>query len=362
MAGLNTNPYVTSPFGDVLDATLAVLPKTYTETLRLTDYPLTRAFFESAKRKPGGKGYEKRVRIRNRGGFRFVNAYETTSTSQEDLIAILKTPWCHWEQKMSFDEKEEAINSGESEQIIDLMQMRRADAYESIYNGIEEACISVPQNDNDDKPFFGLPYLLPPLADNEEDADGGFNVTAYTKGDGTGDSNTIQGIDRSDIANERGRTYGATYSGNADEPFFDTLRRALKRTSFRAIPNLAGDKFPQMNPNFIFVNEDMDDQLDKRINKGPDDKQGDFERFTTPQFRGANFHRVPMMNALSYNPVWGVRTSKLYGIVLKGRWMAEKKALNSQAGIETWVKAVVGSCNLTNDDPRTSGFCIHTVR
>jgi hypothetical protein len=352
--------------GDLLNVTLPVLPRTYSETMRQTDYPLVRLFFTQFKRSfSGGKFYEKRVRARARSTFSFVNMYESTPALQQDLMIVQGTRWIHWQEKMPFDEREVDINSNPA-QIIELMAERRSGSYESIMNGLEDDLANVRQNAGDSKHLDGLAWWFRTLAINAENPEGGFDgVTAYFRdGSSTTIHTTGYDADRANVNNARLRNFVGTYSGQADKPFFDLLRRAITRTNFGTLVQFEGEKPAASTPSgmFILADHDMNDQIVERINKGPDDQMGDLERFTEAKFAGVRFVRVPTLSDYAYRPVYGVKRSKTMGIVLKNRWMREMKALNSQATPETWVVPIVGTCNLTCDDVRSGGFVLHTKR
>ncbi len=358
---------VIESLGDLLSLTLPQLPKKYTQTLRQTDYPLTRIFFSEMKKSlRGGKWYEKRIRLRARGTFQFVNIYEATGAIQQDLMGVQATPWIHWMEKMPYDDREIDINDG-APQIVELMQERRDGSYEAIYNGHEDDLGLAPQSASDRKHLTGLPFWFRTLALNAEDPIGDFNgITAYYRG---GTSTTLHdtsanALDRSVLDNQRLRNFVGTYSGVADEQFFDLLRRAITRTNFGTLVELGGEAPAASTPDscMLLADHDMNDQMVRRINKGPDDQNGDVERFTEGKFAGIRFVRVPTFGSIAYRPVYGIKRSKVKGIVLKDRWMKELKALNSQATPETWVVPIVGTCNLTCDDVRSGGFVLHTKR
>lgn len=352
--------------GDLLNATLPVLPKKFSETLRQTDYPLTRLFFTEFKRSfGGGKYYEKRVRSRARSTFQFVNLYQSTPALQQDLMIVQGTRWIHWQEKMPYDDREIDINSGEAA-IIELMQERRSGSYESIFNGVEDDLANRRDNSSDTLHLDGLPWWFRTLALNAEDTTGGFNgITAYFR-DGTTTTLHTTGYDadRNDPQQARLRNFVGTYDGTMGKPTLDLLRRAITQTNFGTLMNLEGEKPEPSTPDsmYLLADHDINDQMVEKINRGPDDQQGDVERFTSARFAGIRFIRTPNLANFAWRPIYGIKKRKTYGIVLKNRWMRELKALNSQATPETWVVPIVGTCNLTCDDVRSGGFVLHMKR
>jgi len=347
---------------DLINNTLNDLPKTFTDTMRDVAYPACRLFYTQYKKNTGGKGYEKKIRRAPKTTFQRVLPYQATSTQHEDLIAVQTTPYVFYEQKMEWDERVMRMNSG-GEQIIDMMKVERSGAYENIFNELEYDLLAAPDNSTDRLHPYGLPYWFPTLELNTVDATGGFNGKTVYFRDGTS-STTRAGVDLSLAANARLRNFAATYSGYADEAFFDTLRRAMTRTDFGTLAQLEGEKPAGSSPGdmYLLATHDMCDQMAKRVNKGPDDQSGDTERFRDGQFRGVGFIRTPQLENFAYLPVYGIKRSKTTGIVLKGDWMRETPAQNSPASLQVWVTGIVGSHNLTCDDPRSGGFVLHTVR
>lgn len=348
--------------GDLIVGTLRDLPKTFTDTMRQVEYPLTRLFYTQYVSKSQGTGYEKKIRKAAKTTFQRVLPYQATATQHEDLLVAQNTPWVFFEQKMEFDDRVMKMNSG-GPQIIDMMKAERSGAYEDIFNNLEDDLASAPSTSGDPRTPYGLPYWFPTLSLNTSDPTGGFNGQTIYFRDGTS-STTRAGVDLSLAANARLRTFAGTYSGYADEAFFDLLRRAMTRTNFGTLAHLEGDKPAGSSPGdmYLLASHDMCDQIAKRVNKGPDDQNGDTERFRDGQFRGVGFIRSPNFENFAYNPVYGIKRSKTFGIVLKGGWMQEIPAQNSQATLRTYVIGITGDYNLTCDDPRSGGFCLHTVR
>lgn len=354
-------PYLN--IGDLITNTLNQLPKTYSDTMRQTKYPLCQLFFSQLRRSlDGGQGYEKKVRKTAKTTFQFVRPYQATSTRHEDLTVKQVTTWVFGEQKMEFDERTKEMNSG-GPAIIDNMKVERSGAYEDIFNRYEDALGDAPYSASDDLSIWGLPYWAPTLELNTADPTGGFNgKTIYYKDGSSG--TTRAGIDLSNADNARLRSFVGTHSGYVDQAFLDLLRRAMTRTDFGTIPQLEGDKPAGSSPSdmFLLASHAKCDDIERRINRSPDPQQGDIERFTEPMFRGVKFIRTPTLENYAYDPVYGIKRSKVYGIVLKDMWMKELKAMNSQATPLTWVVPIVCGVNLTCDDPRSGVFCLHTVR
>jgi hypothetical protein len=352
--------------GDLLACTLPKLARTFSETLRNTDTPATKVFFGGSRAKSSsGTSYVKKVRAQVLPNFRFVNMFETRSRPINDVMVQLQMLWRHWDTHWGMDDREVAMNS-DAEQIIDIIKGRRSGCYEDAYNVIEaELCGQPKSKISSGKPdtdsLWGLLYYFPTLKVGEGTVGtAGFDGDEVTYGDGDTDS-VIAGADRTNIRNERLRTMVGCYD-EIDENFINVLRYCMTRTAFMTMPELEGDDPAPKTPVTMFAAHSTVDDMIARVNQGPDDKEGDLERFSTVRFQGIPFIRTPEFDAKAFLPVVGVKLSKTYGRILKGRWFKELKPMNSREAPETWVVPTVGSCNLCCDDPRSGGFTLHKIR
>lgn len=347
---------------DLITSTLYDLPKTFADTMRQVEYPLCRLFFNQYKRKSKGLGYDKKIRLTAKTTFQFVRPYQRTTTEHEDVLGKQITPWVFWEQKLEFDTRAEDMNSGGA-QVIDTMKAERSAAYENIFNRLEDALADVPLNSSDDKHPYGLPYWAPTLELNTADTTGGFNGKTVIFRDAT-TSTTRAGLDLSLAANARARSFVGTYSGYYDQQCQDLLRRAMTRTNFGTLAQLEGDKPAGASPGDmnLLAAHDMCDQIEVRANQGPDDQGGDAGKFKDPMFRGVKFIRTPNLENFAYAPIYGIKRSKTFGIVLRDDWMQEEKAMNDVDGSQIFVVPIHGTFNLTCDDPRSGLFCLHVLR
>lgn len=349
--------------GDLINSTLDNLPAKYQETMRDVKYPCMRLFFSQYKKSiGGGTGHRMQLRLLDKTSHKQVLPYQATATKHEDLLTFQVTDWTFGENKIEFDERVIRMNENGA-RIIEFMKAQRSGAYANTINVKEDMLTGVPVNASDKLSYWGLPYWFRTLALNVTDNTGSFSgQTVYYQDAST--ATTRAGIDLALAANARGRNFAGTYSGYADEQFFDLLRRAMTRTDFGTMFELEGEKPAGSSPSdmYVLVSLDMHDQLAKRVNKGPDDQNGDVERFSDPTFRGVKFIPTPTLGNYAYNPVYGIKRSKVYGIVLGDEWMKETPALNSTQQLRVWVRGIHDTSNLTSDDCRSGGFVLHTVR
>lgn len=348
---------VYTDIGDLINSTLAKMPKgKFAETMRETEVVLTKVLLTGAK-SINGTTLDTRIRLRPKGTARFTNLYEVTPNVQVDLMGVASTPWGHVEEKMEFDEREGWMNMG-AERIVELMEERRSGCYESLYFLVEDALVATPQNANDHKALRGLPYWFPQLGDGVEDPVGGFNATTIRFADGS-TSTTCAGIDASDPQNLRWRPWAATHNGRMDHFLVEQIRRAMTRTNFMILAELKGQGVESGGRSRLCMGHEFADQYENMVNLGPDDRGDDVIPITGGKLRGVPVTRVPVMESLSYQPVWGFKTNKVYGRLLNGMWMRQGKAINDRNSTQVFTVPITGSCLVHCEDRRGGGFCIH---
>lgn len=354
---------------DVINTTLDNLPAKYQETMQLQNLPLVKLFFTDYKQGvPGGTGHRMQIRVLDKTTHKQVLPYQGTKTKHEDVSAYQITNWTFGENKIEFDERLIRMNENGA-RIVEYMKMQRSAAYANTLLAKERMLCNVPDNSSDGLKYWGLPYWFRTLTAGQSDPTGGFNGKTIIWGDGSTTGNTTRaGLDLSTTRNARLPNFVGTYSGYIDEAFFDLLTRAMTRTDFGTVFHLEGEKPAGSSPSDMYLIADHDrcDQMEKRVNKGPDDQGGDVRRFTdgAVTFRGVKFVRCPALSesAITYAPVYGIKRSKTKGIVLGGDWLTEGKATNSTEQLQVWVRGIFDTSNLTCDDARSGGFVLHTVR
>lgn len=362
MAGIAIVPNVSTynPNVDLVRTTLARLGRTFADTLRDIDLPLTRLLINPLVEEGGGTGYEHRHRILVKGTARFVTLYEPVSEVQKDLFEVTRSHWVHSEKHMILDNKELDMQSG-AEKIVDLIDGRWSEVYEDSALLWEDSMSGLPTSNSDTRNIRGIRYWFPETDRDTATPDyvGGFGGTTVRLGGagGTDDTN-IGGADRSTARNLRLRSWAANYSGDIDDWFLDTLRRARTRTAFRTITQIRGEKPSDMKPNYLFMPHAQADLIEKRANRGPDDYQNDINRFVDPTIAGMQPVRVPTWDSLAMAPIVGIKTSKLKVQRLNGRWNKQLEPRPGSNQTEVVDTPLVSTLLMHCTDPRSGGFNI----
>lgn len=353
--------------GDLLTGTLKKTPKgKITETLKRSRYAGVQAFWANNKENlSGGTYYEARVRARAGGTAKFVNPYQSTPNDVRDLMVTMQTPAAYYEAKMRYDERE-LLHNANGEQIVSIIDTRRSGCYEDIYNLVEDnlplAPTSATPAAGDPQELYGLSYWFPMLGSGVTDTVGGFNGITVNFRDGT-TSTTVANVDRNLADNSRLRSWVATYGGTITADTLRTIRNAMVNTDFVSLPKIDGQSLKGDGEHLLFMSHERANEYEDLVNAGPDDRNNDTMPFhDVNRFRGTKVVRMPSLSGITYTPFYGAYTKHTYGVTWKGDHMRETDAVNSPTELRTWTVGVVGTTNLTCDNPRAGGFCIHTPR
>lgn len=349
---------------DLIQTTQRRLSKRFTSTQYYQDHPLVRFFMKHKEEVSGGTGYERRLRLRDAATFRLRGIYDARTTfNQQSLMATAKCDDFVWDAYMVFNEIEDVTNRGEA-QIVATIKARREGAWADIYKSIENLAAQMASSSAAARKCLGIFYHARTLAVGVTDAVGDFNGTTAIYQDGSTET-LWKGIDRANPLNVNTRNWVATYS-NVDSVLIKTTRRGLKRTGFRSIPsNVFGDQPEGPDAStMLFMPQPVHDELEDRVNKGPDDLQGDEARFKTPSIRGVPLIPTPVFDYLSFAPIVGMRggNNKIRLQCQKGCWMEEGKIIPDPGDPLTGRQLVYGKGQIVCDDPRSSVFVIHKAR
>lgn len=348
---------------DLVKSTLVEEPRMkFAETMGQTDYPLIRIFFEDAREKiSSGRGLQWNLRLRTNGSFKFVRMFQTTANNWVNVMGKAFANWAMQEAKIFFDERMDEFNSGQPEQLYDLIESQESAMYEDQVAGIDQALAVAPNNAADDLAYLGLPYWLPPLGTGVSAPTGGFlGTTAYFR-DGSSTS-LIGGLDASDPLNERHKSYAHTYNGRVDASFYEALRRCFTRTDFKMLDQLKGKTRRGSGQRYVLAGHDLSDQIEKYANahdpQGNDPMRLKLDAIT---IRGVKPIRVPVFDALWPTSVFGCYTKHLYGCVHKTRWM-KRRTFTHGENPNLIISQVDSTSQLICDDRQKAGFHLHVTR
>ena len=356
---------------DLINAVVADAPRgKFHETLQRRALPLSQLIFKRAKRgRDASYTMEQRLRLRAQSSARFVRPYEGFGASIGEYLGKIAGDYATIADKMAFNSIEDKINSGSTKtKIINLYDARRSAFYEGMWNLLESALAREPNNSGElDKALWGLPYWFRRIA-TTADIRGGFNgqTIRYLDGTtstviGTGTTSATGGaLDCSLPGNANARNFASSYSGTFDLTAFKSLRRLLRRTQFMRLDGLKGE-LGQSGEQWCLMPEDQFEQYEDLVNTGPDDNKGDMTKHSKIKLDGTVPIPVPELGALSYAPIYCLKSGHVNGNVLDGEFMKEHPAVTDPNDTFTAYVTISCMCQLEIENPRNAGGVMSVI-
>lgn len=336
---------------DLVNSTLDDIERmNVTQTFKYNTYGMTDFFMGEKPKSKTGKQLQFDIRLRAAETARFVGMYESTPNTQRDYNGKGTEPWRHIESKIQYDDKEIAMNSGDPEQIYDMLEERWNASIEDNFNLLEDALPFAPTTATSEKSLRGLLYHIRPLTTGTVDAFGGFNGQQVTYGDAS-TSYDWCGFDRSTADYSKTRNWAFTRSGVVDQTLIQQIRRAQNRTNFRGLPGVK-DKSSGGDYSILMSSDDAEQCEDILSRRDVEGNKGDLAGTTRPKIRGAVIIEVAALNDVAFAPIFGVTRKAIEAFILAGRWMKRGKALNDRDQVESWTIPVVTSLAIRCRNPR----------
>lgn len=271
------------------------------------------------------------VVVRNSGQAREVGLYETDSVNTTDVLKTAAIDWRHMEVPYQFDLREEAINSGDENRIVDLVQVRRNDAFTSLPELIENRFWSTPSSSSDDKRIFGLPYWIVWSDNSATNPTGGFdggNPTGFSAGAGGLDSTVYT----------RWTNWCAKYADVTKTDLIRKMRKAATKTKFR--PPVRSPSYGGVSRFGYYTNYTVLGQMEE-ILEAQNDNLGNNLASKDGEVL---FRRVPVeycdqLDARTGDPIYGIDWSTMNPVVLAGWYLREmqKPAANSHNVVQFFI-------------------------
>lgn len=315
---------------DLLKTTLENLPSGEFEVaLKYQSYPVCDKWFRRDRRRlTSGTSISRRIQLKTNGSARHVALYEPTPNNQVDTMAKIDVDWVYTEAKMHYEAHELTMNRSPSK-LVDLIKERRVAAYMDLADLIENDLWQTPQSSSDTRSPLGVPYWLSYVSKGTVDYTGGFNGTQVVYGDGT-TSNSIGGIDATLPENSRWANWCANITG-MNMSTIDTLRRAIRRVKFRPPENVRDLYRVPSSRMAIYSNQDYADEYERLVNAGPDNRNGDLNRFYGDlYFKGIPWIAVPALDSNAYRPIFGINHQYFFPYILGDWWLKEDKPIRDR--------------------------------
>lgn len=243
--------------------------------------------------------------------FRWVGLGELDQYNDKDVMDAGNAPWRHANWNYSLDNRLAEINQGSAEQIVDIVQTKRAAAFSAAANEIEEAFWSKPTDSTDEKTMWGVGNYI---VKNASTGFNGGNPTGFTSG-------CI--FNTSTYA--RWANYTAQYVSVTITDLVRKIRSAMDYTFFKSpvsMKEIRGDSLRRtMYSNFSVCLTLEELAAAQNDNLGSDLAAKDGDVF----IRKVPIQRVPYLNNDTQNPVYAIDWATFVPVFLKGEYMAERK-------------------------------------
>lgn len=265
-----------------------------------------------------GTGMQWNLMTGNSGAAHQTGLYATEAVNVADVMKNCYAPWRHTTTSYAFDRREFNANMGPA-QVVDLVKIRRADAWVSLAEHCEYQMWNSPPSSSDENVWGIFSYVV---YDNSATA-GSFAFT----------SSLPSGF--SDIAGASPTTYTRWRNGSAKYSSIDNssastnalmlIRKALRRCNFKGLPRSgAGAGQPVGEQRGIYCNSDTLDKLEFALGQQNDNLGND----AIPKFGDALINRIPVtyvpyMDLCNQNPIVGIDWSTFYPGFLEGEYLRE---------------------------------------
>lgn len=305
---------------DLLNTTLEdIEPNKVTDIATdLQDYTAARRMMTKPMKGKTGDKCRIDLIFKGDGNASATGPYAVDNTNVVDGTKVGYVPWRGNKTSMAIDLDEIAVNSG-GEQILDMIKVRRYQRNISMTELFEGQFWDGPSSSSDNVTPFGLlNYWL------DYDATTGFNG-----GNHTNFSSGPAEIDCSDSNYSGWQHYTANYAAVTNADLVAKMRRALKATKFKGIPNAPiKDHAMGDHKHGIYTTVDVQDTLENIARSQNDNLKNEMAMFQ----ENVVIKRIPIEavwylqeNHSTSSPVIGIDWTTFGVQPLKGRWEVESK-------------------------------------
>lgn len=261
------------------------------------------------------KGQSIRVNLLtgNNGSFRWVGLYEQDTYNDVDVLKYGTAPWRHATWNWVLDRVLDELNSGNNEQILKLMKVKKAAGWMSAAEGLESAFWSKPTDSTDEKTIWGLRMYL---VSNSSAGFNGGNPSGFTSG-AIFDSTAVT----------RWKNYTDRYVNVSHDDLVYRFRKACEQTKFES-PISIGEARKVGIKKIAYCNIDTWLDLQELMRRNNENLGSDLakdEGMTT--ICGVPIKRVPHLDSDSQDPVLGVNWDTFYPVALESEFLYESKAM-----------------------------------
>ena len=271
----------------------------------------------------GGKGIQYNVMVKHGGAARQTGLYATDNVNVTDVMKQAELPWRHTTTNWAVDIKEILMNS-DSEAIFDLIKTRRASAWVSLGEHLEQQFWSAAASATDEN-VWGVGNWI--VYDNSASDGTGAFTSAVPSG-----FTTVGGLNPSTYT--RWRNWSARYSTIDNTSSATNLitrwREAAVKCNFKSLPQAGMVPYATGMDMGYYTNYDVLASLEYALTQQNDNLGNDIaSKDGSVMFRRIPVTYVPFLDTSAADPVFGINWKHFQPCFLSGNYLRETKIPNS---------------------------------
>ncbi len=311
----------TEDVADLVQSTLRDLDRgSWTDlTGDLQDYTAMRVLLKKEKVKfKTGNGARVNILTEDGQSARNVGLGYVATYNIKDGLSNGYVPWRHTTANYAFDRREEEINGGDAEQIVDLIKTRRGMCDIALAKKMETNFWGKPSDSTDVLTPWGVDMYI---VRNATQGFNGGNPSGFTTG-AVFDSSTVT----------RWKNWSDQYTTVSTSDLVRRIRLALKKTNFKS-PAKVSEVRSISEKRSMYTNVDVIQELEELVPLQNDQVGNDLAKYDGDVLiKRIPLMWVPTLDTDTQDPVYGICWDTLVPVFLKGEYMKESKprALDSQ--------------------------------
>lgn len=333
----------TTDIPDLIEATLEDLgPMQLTDLMsELQEYhAFNRLLRKSQRRKEGGSRIRINILKDKNSTARWKGYYALDGdTNQQDGMTHGQVDWRNADFNWSYDEMEVDVNAGQS-QIQDYIRVKRIQALQGWADFVEDWFWGLPPPSTDTLIAYPLRYWVVKnvTATGDEDTTAGagsHSGSVPTGSDGVAHT-SVGGISPTTIP--RWKNYAFKWTNVTEDDLLVKWRRAMRRIFFKPPMgvNYPGHVSPTAVQHEHFVSGNTMNAFERLAEKRNDNLGYDFAA-KQPTFARAPIVWAPKIDDDSDDPIYSHNWAAWKTLILRGKWMKERKATQAPNQHTVWV-------------------------
>lgn len=245
----------------------------------------------------------------NNGQARWHGLHEPDNYNINDVMSNGSAPWRHGTWNYAFSRLEKEINSGDAEQIVDLVKTRRAAGFIAGAEMLENMFWSKPSTSADVTTPYGVRTYI---VSNATEGFNGGNPSGFTNG-----------VIFNSSTQTRWKNWTAQYTSVTPSDLVRKLRKAATKTMFKSPIEMSEIRNGALKRG-LYTNYDVIEGLEEIVTAQNENLGNDIAKYDgTTIFRKNPVHDVPQLATDSQDPVIGIDWSTLVPVFLKGEYFKE---------------------------------------